>query len=100
MQQPHDLPYEIRVLIPKLHTQREAARLRPGDIKATPFLASHPEIIGKQSPPNPLTREARNMNLDHARHIAAQPVNDSDDADRLKILIYALCDEIEALRTT
>ena len=36
------------------------------------------------------------MNLiEYARHIAALPVHDSDDADRLKMIVYALCIELE-----
>lgn len=38
------------------------------------------------------------MNLDHARTLASHPVEDSDDADRLRLLVFELCDEIESMR--
>lgn len=37
------------------------------------------------------------MNLEHARHVAGLSVDDSDDIDRLKMLVYALCDAYECL---
>lgn len=38
------------------------------------------------------------MNLEHARNLASHPVEDSDDADQLRLLVFKLCDEVERLQ--
>lgn len=40
------------------------------------------------------------MNLDHARTIAARPVEDSDDANQLRLLVFELCDALQESRDT